>query len=202
MGDRVYFQCWIPDDETGNDQYGPAIYGHNSGSLVPEILNRLRTQMATRPGDIPYATARLVECLINETGIAGGCYSVGVENADRLYHAGDSPGDAGVVRVNVLNFSAEYLGGYYGPDGKVLDVDETPDPEPVPEVPAPAPDKGRLVGTIWMQHKPRAHWREYGKLYGESYADLRHQFLALTARERERWPNSKARYQLRGICER
>jgi hypothetical protein len=90
-------------------EFGPVVYGHWSGSDAPIIVERLKARMRTRGADLEYASARLVQDAINGDS---GNLSFGLWNADHILTAGDNNEDAGVVLINVDDYSAEYLGGY------------------------------------------------------------------------------------------
>ena len=112
MGDRVLFQM-----VRGPSEFGPAVYCHWSGGRAPDIVRKLAARMASRTGDIDYATARLVqECTVTDTD---GALSFGVSNAKARLTAEDSHGDAGVVLIDCDTFKCQCLGGYLvtGPDG-------------------------------------------------------------------------------------
>ena len=113
MGDRVLFQ--VVNDSRG---FGPVVYAHWAGSRAPDIVRKLAARMGQRPGDVEYASARLVqECT---AGDPDGALSFGVSNAKRRLTADDSHGDAGVVLIDCANgFRCECLGGYLrtGADG-------------------------------------------------------------------------------------
>jgi len=121
MGDRILFQVVT----SGGDAVGPVVYCHWSGDKAPEIVRALASRMADRPGDVAYATARLVqECIA--VGDVDGATRFGVWNAtfeDGLFcrlTAEDTHGDAGVVLIDCADgFRCECLGGYLrtGPDG-------------------------------------------------------------------------------------
>ena len=111
MGDRVLFQM-----VRGAAEFGPVVYCHWSGYRAPESARKLSARMASRPGDLDYATARLVqECTANGDGALG----FGVSNAAARLTAEDSHGDAGVVLIDCDSFKCECLGGYLdtGADG-------------------------------------------------------------------------------------
>lgn len=112
MGDRLLMQC---HNDVGD--FGPVVYCHWSGPEAPEIVRAFARVMATRPDDVEYATARLLQAAIkSDTGNTG----FGVMNATKLLDAGDSHEDAGVVLIDVSNgFRCRCLGGYLrdGSDG-------------------------------------------------------------------------------------
>ena len=111
MGDRVLFQV------IHGDRSGPVAYGHWSGSRAPEVARRLAARMESRPGDLDYATARLVQELVNG---AEGSTGFGVWNSSRRLVETDSHGDAGVVLIDCADgFRCQCFGGYLrtGKDG-------------------------------------------------------------------------------------
>jgi hypothetical protein len=100
----------------GAAEFGPVVYCHWSGYRAPEIARKLAARMASRPGDMDYATARLVqECTANGDGPLG----FGVSNAAARLTSEDSHGDAGIVLIDCDSFKCECLGGYLdtGADG-------------------------------------------------------------------------------------
>ena len=111
MGDRVLLQI-VQDNE-----FGPVVYCHWSGARAPEIVRALAERMKQRPGDLDYASARLVqECTAADPD---GALSFGISNAPARLTADDSHGDAGVVLIDCNTFKCECLGGYLrtGADG-------------------------------------------------------------------------------------
>ncbi len=112
MGDRVLFQV------KGTGEHSPVAYGHWCGSEAPQIVGRLASRMATRPNEVPYTFARLIQEMCNGDE---GALSFGAWNADKVLTAADSHGDAGVVLIDVSAspLRCECLGGYLtaGPDG-------------------------------------------------------------------------------------
>ena len=121
MGDRVLFQVVT----SKGDAVGPVVYGHWCGSDAPAIVRRLADRMAARPGDVEYASARLVQEVIAtapDTSLGVGVWNaptLGGGMSERLT-AEDSHGDAGVVLIDCGGgFKCECLGGYLrtGPDG-------------------------------------------------------------------------------------
>jgi hypothetical protein len=116
MGDRAIIILHSDD----RHEVGPCVYLHWGGRTVPALLDDLKALMSTRPDDVPYATARLI-------GLAHvampGNLSLGVWNpspdlqhaiachdAKRLAEA--SHGDAGLILVNVHDFTWRAFGGY------------------------------------------------------------------------------------------
>ncbi|MBU3721236.1 MAG: hypothetical protein FGM22_10935 [Burkholderiaceae bacterium] len=113
MGDRVLMQCF--NSHTG--EVGPVLYCHNAGYRAPEIVRKLAERMIERQGDLEYNSARLVQ-----EAIAGqaGALSFGLSNAVAKLTDDDSPGDAGVILIDVAQrHRCECLGGYLmvGEDG-------------------------------------------------------------------------------------
>ena len=92
-------------------EFGPAMYGHNSGEDTKAIVARLAKQMRGRPGDVQYASARLVQCMIPADN--QGNTSFGIWNVDHVLTAADSHGDAGVTLIYCdEDFRCEHFGGY------------------------------------------------------------------------------------------
>ena len=116
MGDRVLFQV-VRGASSAQANIGPVVYCHWSGERAPQIVRALAKRMVDRPGDVEYATARLVqEC----TGANAGATGFGVWSATSRLTEEDSHGDAGVVLIDCANgFRCECLGGYLrtGADG-------------------------------------------------------------------------------------
>lgn len=114
MGDRalVLFR--------NEQEVSPTVYLHWAGSEVPEMLDILKEHMTGRYDDVAYACARFIGiCHVNNYGNTG----LGVWNTDELYQdavfkndavalEGMSHGDAGVVVVDVRDFSWRAYGGY------------------------------------------------------------------------------------------
>ena len=112
MGDRVLFQV-----VNGAVNAGPVVYCHWAGDRAPEIVRKLAARMSARPGDMDYATARLVqECTAEDPD---GALGFGVFNAKGRLTEKDSHGDAGIVLIDCSNgFRCECLGGYLTVDGE------------------------------------------------------------------------------------
>lgn len=114
MGDRVLFQVINKKDPAA---FGPVVYCHWAGSDAGRIVRALAERMADRPGDVGYASARLVqECTAGDDGALG----FGVWNASTRLTAEDSHGDAGVILIDCADgFRCECVGGYMltGRDG-------------------------------------------------------------------------------------
>lgn len=106
MGDRVLLQVVKKSPE----EFSPVIYCHWLGGCgAIDAVTRLKARMEGRSGDVPYATARLVQEVINNDN---GNLSFGVWNAEKVLTAEDSHGDAGVILVNADTFEMTFLGGY------------------------------------------------------------------------------------------
>ncbi len=112
---------------TDGERVSPVVYLHWCGSQVPAWLNELKQLMRGREGDVDYACARFVG--LCHTKIKGNL-SLGVWNTppnvgrairglpgDRARDelAAYSHGDAGVVIVNVGDFTWYACGGYLHP---------------------------------------------------------------------------------------
>lgn len=111
MGDRVLIQV------VGKDEFSPVAYGHWCGSRTPEIVAHLKERMRTRPGDVSYTFARLLQEMMGDDS---DCLSFGAWNAEKILTADDSHGDAGVVLIYVSEgFRCRCEGGYLktGKDG-------------------------------------------------------------------------------------
>lgn len=125
MGNRVLFQVVQSRRNTeGPVLFGPVVYGHWSGGEAPKIVRRLAARMVTRPGDVDYATARLVQEVVAD--VPNSPLGVGVWNAKGVLTEDDSHGDAGVVLIDCSDgFRCECLGGYLrtGPDGFPVSFD-------------------------------------------------------------------------------
>jgi hypothetical protein len=115
MGDRVLFQV-VQKVEGQRTKVGPVVYGHWCGSRAPKICAKLRDRMASRPGDLGYTAARLVqECTATDPD---GPLSFGLWNATKPLKPADSHGDAGIVLVHLTNVGMifECFGGYLETD--------------------------------------------------------------------------------------
>lgn len=116
MGDRVLYQ--VIDSKKG--EFSPVVYSHWGGSNAPGVLQCLFDRMRSRPGDLEYTAARLVqEVLGNDDGNTG----TGIWNAEGQISADHSHGDAGVVLIDISDgMTFQCLGGYLkvGPNGKVI----------------------------------------------------------------------------------
>jgi hypothetical protein len=122
MGDRVLFQAVCKGRETYSPktgklvkskkvEFGPVIYGHWSGDRAPAVCQRIVERMASRPMDVEYTSARLVQEVVGDDT---GNLSVGLWNAKKVLTAEDSHGDAGVVLVKLEKdgIKFECFGGY------------------------------------------------------------------------------------------
>lgn len=105
MGDRVLMQ--MVDRKTG--RFGPVVYGHWSGSVAKDIVAALKEKMETRKDDIDYATARLVQCMIDVSGIQEDNTGIGCWNADEVLTKHDSHGDGGIYLIDPNTFEYEHL---------------------------------------------------------------------------------------------
>ena len=95
----------------------PTIYLHWHGQSVPEWLQLLQTRMSGRHNDAMYAAARFVGLCHEQID---GNLSLGIQSNDFTH--GDlthpptlvaaSPGNAGFVLVNTLDFNWTDHGGY------------------------------------------------------------------------------------------
>lgn len=111
MGDRALVLFF------DRDRVSPSVYLHWHGSSVPAWIAELARLMSDRRGDASYAAARFTG--LCHTQIAGNL-SLGITSYPlTLRHVTDvavleemSPGNAGVVVVNTLDFSWQAYGGY------------------------------------------------------------------------------------------
>jgi hypothetical protein len=115
MGDRALIIF------TDGTEVSPVIYLHWSGSKVPDLLEQHKPLMASRGADVSYAAARfvgIVHATMPEQNL-----SLGMWNADRRIRTAVtrsdadilkelSHGDAGVVVVDVTDYSWKAYGGY------------------------------------------------------------------------------------------
>ena len=115
MGDRALMIF------TDGKEVSPVIYLHWAGSKVPDLLEQHKALMASRGADVPYAAARfigIVHATMPEQNL-----SLGMWNADRRIRTAVtrsdadtlkelSYGDAGVVVVDVTDYSWKAYGGY------------------------------------------------------------------------------------------
>lgn len=111
MGDRA---CVIFFDR---DRVSATVYLHWHGSAVPVWIDQLKSRMAGRYGDAPYAAARFAG--ICHEHISGNL-SLGI-SSNNLTHAdlasadrmeSESPGNAGIVVVDTSDFRWKAHGGY------------------------------------------------------------------------------------------
>ena len=119
MGDRALIIF------TDGEDVSPVIYLHWAGSRVPDLLHRHKDLMASRGADVQYAAARfvgIVHATMPEQNL-----SLGIWNADRIVRnavlesdvdvlAMTSHGDAGLVVVDVRDYSWNAWGGYLSAD--------------------------------------------------------------------------------------
>jgi hypothetical protein len=115
MGDRALIIF------TDGERVSPVIYLHWSGSRVPDLLEQHKALMASRGADVDYAAARfvgIVHATMPDQNLslgmwnADGCTRTAVKarNVDALKNL--SHGDAGVVLVDVQDYSWNAYGGY------------------------------------------------------------------------------------------
>ena len=115
MGDRALMIF------TDGKEVSPVIYLHWSGSKVPDLLEQHKALMASRGADVPYAAARfvgIVHATMPEQNLSLGMWNadprirtaVTCRDADTLKEF--SHGDAGVVVVDVTDYSWKSYGGY------------------------------------------------------------------------------------------
>jgi hypothetical protein len=114
VGDRVLIQIVGRNlrlgDADNSVRFSPVAYGHWCGSDTPAIVARLRERMKSRPGDVDYTFARLIQEM---TDGDTGALSFGVWNADHVLTESDSHGDAGCVVIDVSQgFQVRCFGGY------------------------------------------------------------------------------------------
>ena len=106
MGNRTLMQVVNKAD----GEFGPAVYGHWSGRDTKKIVAKLATRMHDRPGDVQYASARLVQCMMKDDGDNTG---FGIWNVDHVLTVKDTHGDAGVTLIYCdEGFRCEHFGGY------------------------------------------------------------------------------------------
>ena len=115
MGDRALVIF------TDGERVSPVIYLHWSGSRVPDLLEQHKALMASRGADVDYAAARfvgIVHAIMPEQNLSLGMWNadgstrtaVKTRNVDALKNL--SHGDAGVVLVDVQDYSWNAYGGY------------------------------------------------------------------------------------------
>lgn len=131
MGNRVLMQV-----VTGRGkEFGPTLYCHRTGDEAPQVCERLAKRMQDQPGDIGYATARLVQEAINGRD---GYRSFSVDNADEVLTRDGSPGDAGCILIHAdKGYAWEPLCGYHRADwlrGKWGDLHQRIHGTPAPAV--------------------------------------------------------------------
>lgn len=114
MGDRALIVV------TDGENVSPVIYLHWMGSEVPAILERLKNRMESRGADVSYASARLIQ---EATQDDDGCLSFGLWNAhpevikavidkDAKVLSKESHGDAGLIVLDVNDYTWQAFGGY------------------------------------------------------------------------------------------
>jgi hypothetical protein len=96
MGDRVLMQVF----SSVSGEFGPVVYGHWSGAYADQAAADLKARMGDRHDDVAYASARLVQCLIDASGGQDGCLSFGIWNAEHKLTDKDSHGDRGCILID------------------------------------------------------------------------------------------------------
>lgn len=130
MGDRALV---IFANDQGQS-VSPTVYLHWSGSAVPDLIEKLSVVMGTRKGDVSYACARFaaIACDDNPGNLSVGVLQtpqevtiaasyiasfpdaaggVALDNSRKVLRK-YSHGDAGVILVNVSDFTWQAFGGY------------------------------------------------------------------------------------------
>lgn len=118
MGDRAIIIL------TDGTNISPTIYLHWNGSDVPALLQALKARMTGRENDLSYATARLIGLAHD---MIPGNLSLGVSETtsamimailsrDPALLNRCSPGDAGLVVVDLLTFAWQAYDGYLADD--------------------------------------------------------------------------------------
>jgi hypothetical protein len=117
MGNRVLIQF------VDGEEFSPAIYGHCHGAYAHDTLTVLREQMADRPNDMGYVSAR---CVARMVGVDNGSTGFGLWNADhKLCTSEDSHGDAGIFSVDISR-PVWHVTVYGGFDSERGDIRSTP----------------------------------------------------------------------------
>lgn len=121
MGDRALIIF------TDGTEVSPTVYLHWSGSSVPKLLEVCHSRMMGRLGDVEYGVARFIGiCHEHVDGnLSLGCWNTdeaiavaarkaisGPEAEHIKTLAEQSHGDAGLVVVNVKDYSWKAFGGY------------------------------------------------------------------------------------------
>jgi hypothetical protein len=102
MGDRALIQF-----EDSKGEVSPVVYLHWHGDVALEYIDELKSLMADRTDDVPYATARFIG--ICHSHIDGNL-SLGVWNQPERLTADDSHGDNGCFLVHVDTWLIERFG--------------------------------------------------------------------------------------------
>lgn len=111
MGDRVLIILHTAD----RSEYSPVIYGHWCGDQAGKYIRELKELMDKRTDDLAYATARLIGIMHthNEGNLSLGAWNLPADFKDEAeYLKKMSHGDAGVILVDVKDFSFRTVGGY------------------------------------------------------------------------------------------
>ncbi|MEL6679466.1 MAG: hypothetical protein AAFQ51_12225 [Pseudomonadota bacterium] len=114
MGDRAFIVFYNATDVS------PTVYFHWNGHDVPEWLEELKQVMSGREGDLSYAAARFVGVANShiDGNLSLGIWNTSTEIKRAILNDNDellreySHGDAGVILVNVADFSWRAVGGY------------------------------------------------------------------------------------------
>lgn len=124
MGDRAIIVF------TDGEDVSPVIYLHWSGSNVPALLEQHKTLMASRGADLQYAAARfvgIVHATMPQQNLSLGIWNAepvtrrAVLSADADELSKISHGDAGLIIVDVKDYSWKAWGGYLSADGRKAD---------------------------------------------------------------------------------
>jgi hypothetical protein len=122
MGDRA--TLILVNRQTGH--VGAEVYLHWNGRRVPYLIESLASLMASRKGDVAYATARLIGLAHD---MMPGNLSLGVSltqpalvsairRRDNDFLCDYSPGDAGLVVIDADTFAWEAHEGYLAGDAQ------------------------------------------------------------------------------------
>ena len=115
MGDRALVIF------TDGKDVSPVIYLHWHGSSAPGLLMQHRQLMASRGADLQYAAARfvgIVHATMPDQNLSLGMWNADVATREAVLGADAealdrlSPGDAGVIVVDVARYEWEAFGGY------------------------------------------------------------------------------------------
>jgi hypothetical protein len=119
MGDRALIIF------TDGEDVSPVIYLHWAGSRVPDLLHQHKDLMASRGADVQYAAARfvgIVHATMPEQNLSLGMWNAERKTRNAVLDGDDgalaamSHGDAGLVVVDVRDYSWQAWGGYLSAD--------------------------------------------------------------------------------------